>query len=275
MQLVLILVGLLITPGIFDMQAAIPPATPPPQQQPPKQQTAKPAVPKRRPAASATLAIVVTDASGAPIPNVSVIVEGPTPRTSRTEGGRIALEGLTPGEYLLRFEKEGFLTMERQLTARGGAPMDVKVTLKTAPAPPPPPVPEPPAKKPSVDVDAKPATFDVPAVIEKEFVGRGAQKRTPLACGADGSATLIQLNAPVTDHAHAEADEFLYVVAGEGAANVAGAAQRLHAGVLVFVPRGVTHRFSQSGRNPLIVLSTLAGEGCAATAGTAGRRQAP
>jgi mannose-6-phosphate isomerase-like protein (cupin superfamily) len=271
MQLALILVGLLITPGTFDIQAATPPPQQQPQQQPPKQQT-KPPAPKRRPAASATLAIVVTDATGAPIPNVAVIVEGPTPRTSRTEGGRIALEGLTPGEYLLRFEKEGFLSMERQLTARGGAPMDVKVTLKAAPAPPPPPVPEPPAKKPSVDVDAKPATFDVPAVIEKEFVGRGAQKRTPLACGADGSTTLIQLNAPVTDHAHAEADEFLYVVAGEGAANVAGAAQRLHAGVLVFVPRGVTHRFSQSGRNPLIVLSTLAGEGCAATAGTAGRR---
>jgi mannose-6-phosphate isomerase-like protein (cupin superfamily) len=126
-----------------------------------------------------------------------------------------------------------------------------------------------PESKPSPEVNAKPASFDVPDVIEKQFIGRGAVKRTPLACGGEGSATLIQLNDPVADHEHADADEFLYVVAGEGAASVAGAAQRLRAGVLVFVPRGVTHRFSESGRNPLIVLSTLAGEGCAAGGGQA------
>ena len=270
MHFAVILVGLLFTP--FDTQAAPPPQqqTPPPQQKQPPRSTTP------RSSARATLAIMVTDAAGAPIPNVAVTVEGPTPRTTRTEGGRIALEGLATGEYLLRFEKEGFLPLERQLTARGGAPMDVKVTLKAAPAPaPPPPVAAVPEKKPSADVNAKPASFDVPDVIEKEFVGRGALKRTPLACGAEGAATLIQLNDPVPDHSHADADEFLYVVAGEGAANIAGAAQRLRAGVLVFVPRGVTHRFSQSGRNPLIVLSTLAGQGCATAASRAGGGELP
>jgi mannose-6-phosphate isomerase-like protein (cupin superfamily) len=263
MHLAVFLAALLIAPSTFDVQAK-PPAT---QAKPPDTQ-AKPQQ-RRRPArpTTATLAILVSDASGAPIPNVSVTAEGPTSRTTRTEGGKIALEGLKPGEYLLRFEKDGFLTLERQLTARAGAPMEVKVSLKPAPAPPPPPaaVPEVPAEKPSVD--AKPASFDVPDVIEKQFVGRAALKRTPLACGGDGAATLIQLNDPVADHTHDGADEFLYVVAGEGSANVAGASQRLRAGVLVFVPRGVTHSFSQSGRNPLIVLSTLAGEGCRAGAG--------
>jgi mannose-6-phosphate isomerase-like protein (cupin superfamily) len=109
--------------------------------------------------------------------------------------------------------------------------------------------------------DAKPAAVDLLDIIDKEFIGRGAGKTTPLACGGDGNANLIQVNDPVADHAHADADEFLYVIAGEGAASVAGTAHRLRAGTLVFVPRGVTHRFSQSGRNPLILLSVRAGRG--------------
>jgi mannose-6-phosphate isomerase-like protein (cupin superfamily) len=213
---------------------------------------------QKRGAKTATFAILVTDPEGAQIPNVSVTVEGPAPRTVRTEGGRIALENLPVGAYLLRFEKDGFLTLERQLTARAGAPIEVNITLKPAPDPPPPPAPEPP--KPAGD--ARPLSLDLLDVIDKEFVGRGAGKTTPLACGDGGAATLIQLNDPVADHAHADADEFLYVIAGEGSANMGGTAQRLRAGVLLFVPRGVTHRFSQSGRNPLVVLSVSAGNGC-------------
>jgi mannose-6-phosphate isomerase-like protein (cupin superfamily) len=109
---------------------------------------------------------------------------------------------------------------------------------------------------------AAPAVLDLLEVIDKEFIGRGAGKTTPLACGGDGSANLIQVNDPVTDHTHTDGDEFIYVIAGEGAANIAGSAHRLRAGTLLFVPRGVTHRFSQSGRNPLIVLSVNAGAGC-------------
>ncbi|HJR58890.1 MAG TPA: carboxypeptidase regulatory-like domain-containing protein [Vicinamibacterales bacterium] len=214
---------------------------------------------RARAAKTATLAILVTDPAGAQIPNVSVTVAGAASRTVRTEGGRIAIESLPPGGYLLRFEREGFITLERELTARAGAPTEVKVTLQPAPSPEPPPAPVAPPKPPG---DGKPAMVDVIAVAEKEFVGRAAGRTTSLACGDEGSATLIQLNDPVTDHTHADADEFIYVVAGEGAANVAGTPQRLRAGVLVFVPRGVVHRFSRSGRNPLIVVSTRAGEGC-------------
>ena len=209
---------------------------------------------------TATFAILVTDLTGTQVPNVLVTVEGPTPRTSRTEGGRIALEKMVPGEYTIRFEKEGFIPLERQLTARAGAPIEVNVTLKPMPTPPPPPEP---VEEPAGPSNAKPAAFDVPAVFERNFIGRGDLKMTALACGDESSATLIQLNDPVTDHAHAKSDEFIYVIGGEGAANVAGAAHRLRAGVLLFVPRGVTHRFSQSGRNPLVILSTRAGEGCA------------
>jgi len=209
---------------------------------------------------AATLAIVVSDPAGAPIPGVLVTTEGPATRTVRTEAGRIALEGLPAGSYRLRFEKEGFLTLERELTARGGAPIDVKVTLR--PAPPPPPPPEPPRAPQPPAVDAKLVVLDLPTVIEKEFVGRAAGRVTALACGAGSTSSLIQVREPMPEHAHADADETLYVIAGEGAAQVGGASHRLRAGVFVFIPRGMAHSLSQSGRNPLTVISTHAGESC-------------
>lgn len=256
MRKALTFVAMLIITSTFDTQAQQPTTARPPAQQP---QQAKPPQRKPAPARTATFAILVTDSSGAEIPNVEVTVEGPTPRSTRTEGGRIALENLRPGEYLIRFEKDGFVPLERQLTARAGKPIEVKVALKPAPEPPPPS--PPPVEHPKAPSTGKPAAFDVPGVIENEFIGRAPVKTTPLVCGADANASLIQLNDPVGDHTH-EADEFLYVVAGEGAANIAGAAHRLRAGVLLYIPRGVTHRFSQSGRNPLIVLSTRAGGDC-------------
>lgn len=239
-----------------------PPAQPPPAQQPPAQP--KPAAPRRAPARTATFAITVADPSGAPIPNVLVTVEGAASRSTRTEGGRIAFEELPLGKYTVRFEQPGFITVERDLTATAGKPIEIKVTMKPLPAPPPepaPPAPEP-TKTKQPPSDAKPAVFDVPGVIEKEFVGRGAAKTTPLVCGSDGNATLIQLNQPLQQHAHDDADEFIYVVAGEGSASLQGTSQKLKAGTLLFVPRGTLHGLTVSGRNPLIVLSTRAGGGC-------------
>ena len=241
-----------------------PPPAQPPATQPPATAKPKPAAPKPRPAPrSATLAISVADPSGAPIPNVSVTLEGPTSRSTRTEGGRIALEELPTGRYTVRFEQDGFVTVEKEVTAAGGKPIEMKITMKPMPAPsapPPPPAPEAPSKKPSVD--AKPAVFDVPSVFEKEFVGRGAGKTTPLGCGGEGSASLIQLNQPLQQHSHDDSDEFLYVVGGEGTATVQGTTQKLKAGILLFVPSGTPHGLSASGRNPLVVMSIRAGAGC-------------
>lgn len=265
-------VVLLVLSGNFDMlgQSArldvlaqqappqLPPQQVPPPAKPPQQ---KPAAPRRPVARTATFAIAVADPSGTPIPNVLVTVEGPASRSTRTEGGRIAIEELPLGRYLVRFEQEGFVTVERDLAATAGKPIDIKVTLKPLPAPPPPPPPPPHPEAPK-PTDTKPAVFDVPAVIEKEFVGRGAGKTTALVCGNDGHATLIQLNQPLQQHAHDDADEFIYVVAGEGSAAVQGTAEKLKAGTLLFIPRGTAHGLTPSGRNPLIVVSTRAGGPC-------------
>jgi hypothetical protein len=219
---------------------------------------------QRRVVRNATLAILVSDTDGSPVGGVMVTVEGAASRSARTEAGKIVFEGVPAGAYRLRFEKEGFITLERELTARAGPPVDVKVTLTPAPAPPPEPTPPAPEPKPPTTTDAKPVTLDLPAVIEQEFIGRGAGRTTPLACGDGGTATLIQVREPIPLHAHADADEFVYVIAGEGTSNVGGRDWRLKAGVFMMVPRGTTHTLIATGRNPLMVLSTRAGEACGA-----------
>jgi mannose-6-phosphate isomerase-like protein (cupin superfamily) len=226
-----------------------------------------PAQTPRRPAAgSATFAVRVTDPAGTPIGGVKVTLEGPAERQASTEQGRIAFENLPAGTYRLRFEREGFVTLEREQVARRGAPIDVKVTLTPAPEPPPPPAPapEPPPPAPPA-VDAMPVTIDLPAFIEKNFIGRDTQKMSELACSGSATATLIQLRAPLAEHTHEDWDEFLYVIAGQGTARVQTRDQPLTAGVFVMVPRGVAHTLAASGRSPLVLLSIRPGDRCAAT----------
>lgn len=212
---------------------------------------------------TAAFAIAVTDPDGKPLSGVLVTMEGTVNRSVRTEGGRIALENLPAGPYRLRFEREGFLTLERELAAKGGPPIDVKVTLKPAPAPaPPPPAPvvEAPPMRPKIH--SIPAVVDVPALIEKNWVGRGPSKTTQISCGSDGISQVIQLNEALMPHDHADSDETFYVVAGEGNAMIGDSTHRLKAGVFLFVPRGARHGLAPTGKNPLIVLSSRPGERC-------------
>ena len=208
----------------------------------------------------ATLAISVTDPAGAPVSDVKITLEGASTRQTRTERGRIAIEELPAGAYKLRFEADGFIPLERELTARAGKPIDVKVTLTPAPKPPPPPPPPPaPAKAPVIKVD--PAAIDIPAFQEKNYVGKAAGKSSPLTCAAAGTAVLLQMRDPLEQHAHDEADEFVYVVGGEGTGRVGGTDHKLYAGMLLMVPRGVPHSFTVR-RGPLVVLSIKAGQPC-------------
>jgi mannose-6-phosphate isomerase-like protein (cupin superfamily) len=217
---------------------------------------------QRRSGGPATLAIFVTDESGKGISDVKVTAQGPATRDARTEAGRAVFEDVPSGTYKLRFERDGFVTLEREVNARTGAPIDVKVTLEAVPPPPPPPKVLPPVQPVAPPVDAAPVTVDIPAFIEKNYIGRAAGKTSPLGCAPGGSATLLQLNKPIAEHTHSDADEFLYVVAGDGAAHMGSNEQPLHPGVLVLVPRGVAHSLAASGRDPLFVLSIKAGDHC-------------
>jgi quercetin dioxygenase-like cupin family protein len=208
-----------------------------------------------------TFAVLVSDPSGAPIPGVKIVLTGAAERTARTEGGRAVFEGLPAGAYRFRFDRDGFVPLERELAGRGGAPIDVKVTLTPAPEPPPPPpapVPPPPPPR----IDAKLVVLDMPAFIERHYVGKTPGKVTPLGCSTGGVATLIQINEPIAEHTHADADEFVYVIAGQGSANLAGRQEPLGAAVFMMIPRGTPHALTAT-KKPLVLISTRAGESCA------------
>lgn len=210
---------------------------------------------------SVTLAIAVSDPAGAPLGDVQVSVTGAAERTARTERGRIAFEDLPAGTYHIRFDREDYIPFERELTARGGKPTDVKVTL--APLPPRKPLPcepvTPPAPPPA---STEPVALDISAFLDKNFIGREPAKSSNVSCATGGTASVIQLRQPLAEHAHADADEFFYVAAGTGSAAVGGKEHALQTGTYLMVPRTVRHTLAPRGRNPLVLLSVRAGERC-------------
>jgi len=221
---------------------------------------------QRRSGGVATLAIVVSNPAGDGIGDVKVTAQGPVNRDARTERGRAVFEDVPAGTYRLRFDRDGYISLEREVVARPGAPIDVKVTLTPAPPPPAPPEPKPASPETvAPPADTAPVTIDLPSFIEKNYVGRAPAKTSPLACATSGEASLIQLKDPLAEHTHAEGDEFLYVIAGDGAARMGADQQPLHPGILLLVPRGTPHSVTVTGRNPLMLLSIKPGAHCGGT----------
>jgi mannose-6-phosphate isomerase-like protein (cupin superfamily) len=206
-----------------------------------------------------TFAILVSDPSGAPVSDAMVTVSGAASRTTRTERGRAVFEGLPVGDYLFRFEKDGYVPFERRLTGRGAKPIDVKVTLTPIGGLPPL---KPVGSLPPPAVDAKFVVLDLPAFIEKNYVGRAAGKATPLACPTGGAGTLLQINEPVAEHTHADADEFVYVIAGQGTVRLGDRQETLGPGVFLMIPRRMAHTLTAGPKKPLVVMSVRAGEKC-------------
>jgi len=238
------------------------PAATPTQQRP---GTTKPAP---APASTATATITVTDLSGAPIPEVRVTLTGGLDRSGSTQpNGMVRFDGLRPGTYRLKFEKEGFVVFEREIEVRAGQPPpNPSVALSPAPAPPPPPPPPPPAptKSAGLPPPGKPITMAVPDYIERNFITSGQpQKTSNVGCSGLANTVLWQIREPWENRQHDGADAMLYVIGGEGALRLDGRDTPLQAGSFASVPRGMSYSLSRRGRNPLIILATLAGEPCA------------
>ena len=147
--------------------------------------------------------------------------------------------------------------------------MRTTAELTAAPPPPPPPPPpkpepEPTPPPPPPSPTSPPITVDIPSFVEKNYVGGAPSKTSPMGCTATSTTTLLQLRDPLAQHAHADADELLYVVAGEGLQRIGGVDMNLSAGTLSLVPRGTPHTITRRGNRPIIVLSILTGPPCSA-----------
>jgi mannose-6-phosphate isomerase-like protein (cupin superfamily) len=230
-----------------------------------------PAKPKPRTAAAAprpSLEIEVTDPAGAPLEAVAIGVSGPVEREGRTgQDGVLRLANLRPGTYRLRFEHDGYVVFEREVTLPAATrPVVVDVTLTAVPeAPRPDPAPEaPPPDSPAPPPRGAVRVLDVPAFIERHFIGRGEPQRlSTLGCAGQATTRLLQIREPLEDVDHEEADVTLYALAGEGTLAVDGRTQALNPGTLAVIPRGTRYSVSRRGRNPLVVMSVLSGPPCA------------
>ena len=215
----------------------------------------------------ASTQVVVRNVSGTPLQGVKLGISGQGRREATTDEAGTATVVLADASYRFRFEREDFITLERDVTIRNGQPAEIDVVLDAAPPPapppplPPPPEPPPPPKR-AAAAPGPAVNVSIPAYLDKNFIGRDPVKESVLGCAPDATTRLLQLRDPLAPHTHADFDEILYVVAGTGAVRVADQSTALAPGSLSVIPRGTAHAIEQSGRNPLILLSTLAGVPC-------------
>ena len=225
-------------------------------------------------ASGGTLAVHVTDKSGNGLADVAVGVTGPVDRTGTTgSDGTVSFRSIRAGTYRLRFERDGFVTLERELVSRGTAG-DVSVALNPAPAdraapapsaPPAPPAAAAPAPLRAVD----PRTLSIPDFLERNLIGSEPQKTSLLACTDGGAARILQVRDPLNNQQNEDADQLLYVVAGSGIVRLSDRDHKAGPGWFALIPRGAAHSLRRDGRNPLITLMVAMGSPCTETATSA------
>jgi len=213
-----------------------------------------------------TATITVTDLSGAPLAEVRVNLTGSIDRSGSTAtNGTVKFDGLRPGTYRLRFDKDDYVLFERELEVRAKqAAPNLSVALSPAPTPPAPPPPEPeePAP-PALPPPGKALTVNVPDFIERNFIGNTQpQKVSEVGCSGLAHTVLWQVREPWEDRAHETTDAMLYVVGGEGTVRIGASDLAVRAGSFLQSPRATTYSVTRRGRNPIILLATLVGEPC-------------
>jgi hypothetical protein len=229
----------------------------------------KPAAPRAKAAATATLDVTVTNGTGTPLEGIGVSVSGPVTRQATTNAeGAVRLQGLKAGTYRLRFDGEGWISLEREavVAARSGS-LDVHVMLTEAPPPPPPPPPpDPPAREPEVERPVGEAKVTNVADFADRNLIRGNEPQRLNVFGCTGYATtrLLQIRDPLDKRVLDEADETIYVLAGEGVLTIDGKPQGLKPGVLAVIPRGTDSSIARRSRGPLIAVSVVSGPPCTA-----------
>ena len=274
MRNVLLLSLSLAMPAFVEAQAPPPPATAPKPAPPTATPTAPPKPAQRRaqpaPATRSGMAITVTNPQGGTLNSIKVELMGATARNGATNGsGQATFPGLQAGTYRLRFSGDEVITLERDVTLRAGEIADVDVTLNPAPpreeapapvaaaAPPPPPV----------GPVGQAQIASLVDLAERELSRTKLDARNPrrdvvVACSGNTRTTLVLLGQNQPQRIYDTAESVYYVIAGQGAIQMAGRDTALTAGVMAEVPRGVPFSITRRGGQPLVLLSILSGEAC-------------
>jgi len=230
---------------------------------PSTQSTRKPAPPP-----AATLELKVTDRKGAPIAGAEVTVQGPSAREGTTDtNGSIVFRNMTAGAYRSRVQRDGFITLEKEATIRAGAPFLVEVALSPAPPAPPAPKPQPTSSEPSPTLAPGAArALSIPDLVPKQLPGKEPQERISVGCSGATMSEVLRLRDGFDGHTHADGDEVLYIVAGEGTLTLGSNEMTVGPGWYSLVPRGIAHSLVRRGRSPIVLLSVVSGQPCSAAA---------
>jgi hypothetical protein len=237
--------------------------------------TTPPAAPRRVAPSTATLEVKVVDRSGRPISDAHVIAQGPTSRDETADkSGTVTLKPMTPGTYRVRAEHEGFLALEKEVALRAAAaPTQAILSLSLAPPPPepeptpapPPPPPPPPVAAAPLGPLGDPRTLSIPDLAEHSLSGKDPVKVFPIGCSGASLSRLIVLHDAIPAGANKDAEETLYLVAGEATLTLNGKDQAITPGWFAIVPRGTNYALGKKGKNPAILLSTVNGRPCGST----------
>lgn len=232
------------------------------------------ATPSARQSAATTnkpgsLALTIAGENGMPLSGANVRLSGASNDRAGTSGadGLVTLVNLPPGTYRARINRDGYITLDKEVTIRAAARLAAEAILTAAPPPPAPPPPPPAPAAPPTSTTLKPGSpkyssiIDLATQMEKELRNTPTVERD-LGCSGGSASRLIMTRENVTMHTHADADEMLYVVAGDAALTVADKEQVVQPGWFSVVPRGMSHSLTRRGRNALLLLSVRSGPPC-------------
>ena len=242
-----------------------------------KPQTAKPR-PPRTPAADPAasrglvLTVQVTNTFGQSMDTVRVTAAGPVARDGVTDaGGLVRFAGMRPGEYRLRLEKEGLITLEKDVTLAAGKSIAIDATMNEAPKPPPPPPAPAPTAAPT-GPPGEPRVVSISDFLDKNLIGnREPMKQSMLGCSGVQRSVLLQVRDPLQEQTDDQLDQTLYVVAGQGTLKLGGRDHAVSASTFAVIPRGTPFSLIRGKSNALIVLLSRANESCGSGAAAANK----
>jgi mannose-6-phosphate isomerase-like protein (cupin superfamily) len=212
------------------------------------------------------LSLTVTSETGEFLIGATVSVHGPVDRGGTTVGGgTLLLQNMPAGTYRCRISHDGFVTLEKEVTIRAGVRLATEAVLSPAPPPPAPPPPPPaPAPTPTAPTLApgSPRVESLPDIAEQLLRENKPLIEHEIGCSGATSSRLIVVRDAITPHDHADADETLYLLAGDATLKLGDRDQNVSAGWVGIVPRGMLHALTRRGRNPIVVLSVRSGPPC-------------
>lgn len=217
------------------------------------------------------LALTVRSEQGQVLSGATVTVHGSVDRKGTSGAdGVVILQNMPAGTYRARITRDGYITLDKEVTIRAGSRLTSEGVLSTSAAPPPPaPAPPPPAPvvepRPTPTSTAKPGVaraLSLPDLVEQMLKDPQPIVEREIGCSVATISRVILARESITMHRHADADEVLYIVAGEATLTLTEKDQTIGPGWFALVPRGTSHSLVRRGRNPMVVLSVQSGEPC-------------